>query len=41
MSDYLSLLTPLNVLRWASVVFVVSLYVLLVVSIVLALFEAF
>ena len=41
MNDYLRLITPMSVLQWASVVFVVALYILMVVSIVLALVEAF
>jgi hypothetical protein len=40
-NEYLRLLTPINVLKWASVAFVVALYILMVISITLALFGAF
>lgn len=40
MIDY-RVITPRNVLLWASVAFVIALYVLMVVSIVLALFGVF
>jgi len=39
--EWFDVITPLNILRWASVVFVICLYVLVIVSIVLALFGAF
>lgn len=38
--EWLAHVTPINVLKWASVLAVIALYVLLVISIVIALWQA-